>query len=80
MAIHLINDSPDEWAGSFAIAVNALIDDILSDGVPFNATVKFDDGTEQFERTGDVSRIVDGYIVIDGYLLSVLDIVGIHVP
>jgi hypothetical protein len=80
MTLHLTNDSPDEWAGSFVIAVRALVDDILSDGAPFEATVVFEDGAERFERTGSVSRRADGYIVIDGDLLSDLDIVGIHVP
>lgn len=80
MTIHLTTDSPDEWAGSFILAVHALVNDILSGGESFKATVTFDDGTERFERTGSVSRIQDGYIVIDGYLLSQGSITGIHVP
>lgn len=79
MAIHLHNDTPGQWDGTFSVLVRALIDDILSDGETFKATLSFDDGVERFERSGSVSRREAGYVVIDGNLLSEDDITGIRV-
>lgn len=80
MAIHLSTTSVDEWAGSFVLAVTSLINDLLSDGAPFDATITFqDEDYGSFVRSGKVSYLKDNVLMIDGYLHDTADIVSIIV-
>lgn len=61
------------WTGSFGIALAALVDDVLSDGAPFDARITYEFGGEDhvydgriIERTDDATVLtVDGAIEIE---------------
>lgn len=45
------------WTGSFGIALEAFVEDILSDGAPFDAWIEYED--EQGERQYDAFTVID---------------------
>jgi hypothetical protein len=82
-----LSHTPGEWDGTFAVVLDALVRDLLSDGAPFAATVVYWDPYRRDETSvsGEVSAITDdGDLIVDMVPMpssvSVSDVIGVMVP
>jgi hypothetical protein len=84
--IKLENDR-NGWDGTFGLAVNLIVDDILSDGEPFQATIRYEREDGETETVvGSIVQASFGRIkLVDAatdqprYINSV-DVIALEVP
>lgn len=82
-----LDHNPGEWDGTYVIVLQALINDLLSDGEGFGAVITWqdEDKTTPTTTTGVVSQITEhGDVLLDMVpmpsKIPLLDIIKIEVP
>lgn len=79
--LRLVSDG-QHWQGTFALAAEALITDILSDGEPFDATLTWVDGNNARCAVASVTALNDGHVeftAVTAHRVPVIDLIAVEV-